>query len=72
MISVDDVRYVIFHGKIIEEYTDDPRGASCLMFAIIEDRCIHIVCSPKKDYLAVVTAYAPDLSQWSQDCERRL
>ena len=25
---------------------------------------VHVVCSPKEDYLAVITAYLPDEAQW--------
>jgi hypothetical protein len=37
-----------------------------------EDRLIHVVCSPKDDYLAIITAYVPDPSQWSPDFGRRV
>ncbi len=32
---------------------------------------IHVVCSPKKDYLAVMTAYLPQPDQWAPDYRRR-
>jgi hypothetical protein len=33
---------------------------------------IHVVCSPKDEYLAVITAYRPDPEQWSQDFRKRI
>lgn len=36
-------------------------------------RTIHVVCAPKKDYLAVITAYIPTLDKWEKDfkCRRK-
>ena len=49
MISVDEVRYVIEIGEIIEDYPEDERGHSCLLSGKGEDgRPIHVVCTPKK------------------------
>ena len=28
-------------------------------------RAIHLVCSPKDEYLAIITAYVPDEAEWS-------
>ena len=36
------------------------------------DRPVHEVCAPKKEYLAIITAYIPDLSHWSGDFKRRV
>lgn len=72
MITTGDVRAVVFEGAVIEAYPDDPRGRSCLMLGWIRDeRPVHVVCAPKGDYLAVITAYAPDSGQWSPDFTRR-
>jgi hypothetical protein len=30
-------------------------------------RAIHVVCSPKDEYLAIITAYLPDEDEWSDD-----
>ncbi|MFZ5906242.1 MAG: DUF4258 domain-containing protein [Nitrospirota bacterium] len=56
MISKDEVRDVIFNGEIIEDYPDDKRGHSCLMFRMsLKNRPIHVVCAPKEEYLARIT-----------------
>lgn len=60
-------------GELIEDYPDDFRGHSCLILGLgNEQRAIHIVCSPKDDYLAIITAYLPNPNQWSLDFKRRL
>lgn len=54
MISAPEVRIVIGHGKVIENYPEDQRGHSCLMMGYGSDgRPIHVVCSPKEEYLAI-------------------
>ncbi len=35
------------------------------------DRPIHVVCSPKNEYLAIITAYLPDKDEWSADLRFR-
>jgi len=68
MISRLDIRSVIFDGEVIEDYPEDQRGHSCLMLGFdATKRAIHVVCSPKNEYLAVITAYLPDIDEWSDD-----
>jgi len=60
MISAGDVKRVIRMGRIIEDYPEDKRGHSCLVEGKTADgRLIHVVCAPKTDYLAIITAYLP-------------
>lgn len=64
-ISPAEVQSVIFEGEIIEDYPEDSRGPSCLMAGFgIAKRLVHVVCSPKDDYLAVITAYLPNEEGW--------
>jgi hypothetical protein len=73
MISPADVREVLFRGEIIEDYPADPRGHSCLLLGRAQDgRPVHVVCAPKDEYLAVITAYVPESTQWDTDFKRRL
>ena len=65
MISTAEVRGVIERGEIIEDYPGDPRGHSCLMFGFSnQNRYLHLVCAPKDEYLAIITAYIPDKNEW--------
>ena len=72
MIAAADVRAVIAGGEVIEDYPDDARGHSCLLLGFdAAGRPTHVVCSPKVDYLAVITAYVPAPEQWSGDFRTR-
>ena len=72
MISASEVRKVIFEGEIIEDYPEDARGHSCLILGRgASDRPLHVVCSPKDEYLAVITAYVPRKDRWEDDVKSR-
>ena len=74
MILRDDVTETILKGQIIEEYQDDPRGKSYLLCCNLKSgRTIHVLCAPKKDYLAIITADIPTLDKWETDfrCRRK-
>jgi hypothetical protein len=47
-------------------------GHSCLLLGSADGgRAIHVVCAPKPDYLAIITAYIPHPDQWSADFKNR-
>jgi len=69
-IEMDEVKKVIFEGEIIEDYPEDTRGHSCLMFKIL-NRPIHVVCAPKDEYLAIITVYLPINDKWENDFKTR-
>ncbi len=71
MISTEEIRDAIFHGEIIEEYPEDVRGESCLVLNTAGLRPVHVVCAPRDDYLAVITAYLPSPDKWSDDFRMR-
>ena len=72
MISATEVKQVVRNGEIIEDYPDDIRGHSCLMLGKgFQRRAIHIVCSPKEEYLAVITAYLPSVQEWKNNFKER-
>lgn len=72
IISTAEVRTAIFEGEFIEEYPEDARGHSCLILGCGEgQRALHVVCAPKDEYLAVITAYIPIADQWSGDLKKR-
>ena len=73
LIAASEIRGVVEHGEIIEDYPEDARGHSCLMLGFGEGgRVIHVVCSPKDEYLAIITAYLPDAGEWSNDFRVRI
>ena len=72
MITAQEVRKVVMQGEIIEDYPDDARGHSCLLFGLGSGgRKLHVVCAPRHDYLAVVTAYVPGPHEWEQNFKVR-
>lgn len=73
LITTSEIRSVAEHGEIIENYPEDARGHSCLILGYGEgSRAIHIVSSPKDEYLAIITAYLPDEGEWSDDFRVRI
>ena len=72
MISTEEVRTVINKGQIIEDYPEDKRGHSCLLLGYgFEGRPIHVACSPKYDFLAIITAYLPSSEEWKNNFRER-
>jgi len=72
MITAQEVRRVITRGEIVEDYPEDARGHSCLMLGNGDSgRPVHVVCTPKAEYLAVITAYLPDPAEWQPGFKSR-
>ncbi|NCJ06100.1 DUF4258 domain-containing protein [Synechococcales cyanobacterium C] len=73
MIATTEVEAVVITGEVIEDYPEDARGHSCLILGYgRDDRAIHVVCAPKDEYLAILTAYLPNPNQWTLDFKGRL
>lgn len=71
-ISPYEVEYVILNGEIIEKYSKDNYGPSCLIYGISEvGKILHIHCSI--DPVWVITAYDPTLDpdEWESDFKKR-
>ena len=65
-IAVSEVKEAIISEgcEVIEDYPDDPRGPSCLIFGMTaKGQPLHIQCSYPPN-MAVITAYQPDPSEW--------
>jgi len=72
MIAVDEVQSVVMSGEVIEDYPEDARGHSCLMLGFDRGGSpIHVVCAPKLDYLAIITAFHPNPTEWRPDWRTR-
>ena len=65
-ISVQELREAVTSGEIIEDYPDDKRGPSCLIFGFtLTGRPLHIQCSyPSRPLVKVITLYEPDPKLW--------
>lgn len=72
MIAPSEILAVIMQGHVIEDYPQDVRGHSCLLQGYGDDkRDIHVVCAPKAEFLAIITAYLPTGEKWDQDIRTR-
>jgi hypothetical protein len=72
MISTAEVRNVVERGGLVEDYPEDVRGHSCLILGYgTGGTPIHVVCSPKDDYLAIITTYIPNLEEWEYGYRQR-
>ena len=72
LIGAAEVRHVVDMGEVIEDYPEDPRGHSCLLLGEgTDNRPLHVVCAPKAEYLAIITAYLPSRDQWEDDMRTR-
>ena len=72
LITPSEIRAVVEQGDLVEDYPEDPRGHSCLLLGQgNRQRSIHVVCSPKQDYLAIITAYLPSENEWESDLRTR-
>jgi hypothetical protein len=70
---VEDVKFVLQNGIIVNEYPDDKPYPSKLLFAIKNERALHIVCSENKieNSIIVITAYEPSPDIWQNDNRTR-
>ncbi|MBI3958387.1 MAG: DUF4258 domain-containing protein [Chloroflexi bacterium] len=67
-----EIEAVVWKGTAIEDYPDDVRGHSCLMSGVGQNaRPVHVVCAPKAEYLAIITAYLPAPERWDAEFRRR-
>ncbi|MBI3947043.1 MAG: DUF4258 domain-containing protein [Armatimonadetes bacterium] len=71
-IGDEELVLALAGGEILEDYPDDPRGASALVLGRIADgRWVHGVCAfdPGGD-LVVITTYVPELPKWLDERTR--
>ncbi len=59
------------HGEIIECYSEDKYGPSCLVFGEAKGKVLHIQCS--LDPVWIITAYDPRLfpEKWDHSFKKR-
>lgn len=59
-ISIKEIKQTILENDIIEEYSNDPRGSSCL----IGNENLHVVCGFRDEKVLIVTNYRPEEPVW--------
>ncbi len=71
-ISAGQIEQAISRGEIIEDYSYDVRGASCLILGFTaKGEPLHIVCGKAEEEIIIITAYEPSLSKWEEDLRTR-
>ena len=74
-ITIREIEEALLSSRceLIENYPDDPRGASCLLLGFTDlGRPIHAVCGlTLSDVIVMITVYRPDPDQWIDWRERR-
>lgn len=63
-ITVEEIEQTLLKGDIIETYSNDARGVSCLITGKVADKFFHIVCGMREDRLLIITVYKPKLPTW--------
>jgi len=71
LMSANEVEQVVLEGDLVEDHPDDVRGHCCLLLGAPDGRPVHAVCSPRAQYLAIITACLPEPTQWSPVFRRR-
>lgn len=70
-IMISDLENAIISGEILEDYPDDPRGASCLILGYSRDKPVHIVCGETKTgWMRIITVYLPKPPKWIDERTR--
>jgi len=70
----DEVKKIMLHGEIIEEYPEDKPFPSCLVFGFTEkQKPVHIVIAIDSDdqIIWVITVYSPSKEEWEDGFKRR-
>ena len=67
-----EMREAILDGTIVEDYPEDERGHSCLVYGQTgEGRHLHVVVSAFADPPIIITVYEPKPPRWETPTERR-
>lgn len=71
-IKISEVREALnsWMAEVIEDYPDDSRGSSCLVYGKTSNRVLHIHISYPPE-IVVITAYEPDPGKWESDKKSR-
>ena len=65
-LTLDDLEHVLLNGELIEQYPEDPRGESCLVWGRTASGVdVHAVCGKNSNgRLRIITDYIPKTPKW--------
>jgi len=67
-----EAKEALLSGEIIEDYPEDKRGHSCLIYGSSHGgKNLHLVCGRACDTLWIITIYEPDPAEWIDFKKRR-
>ena len=70
-IRISEMREAIQQGTVLENYPDDTRGPSCLIYGeTLNGRPLHIVCTSVKPVVFFITVYEPRYPKWLTPIKR--
>lgn len=70
-ITVTEIEEALLTGRILEQYKDTGRGASCLTVGFTEGgKPIHVVCGKRGGWLVIITLYIPNPPKFKTPYER--
>jgi hypothetical protein len=70
-IEVDDIMEAVINGEMVEDYPEDRRGHSCLIFGWSKGRPHHCVCTIVDNNVFLITVWIPDFENWMEDYKTR-
>ena len=75
MITTEELEEALKNCEIIEDYPEDPRGASCLVLGFAVERPVHAVCAIRQDpeEVLLITIYDPSRrpEKWTDNYRHR-
>jgi hypothetical protein len=65
-LTVLQLEVALSRCEVLESYSDDPRGESCLVLGFAPDgRAVHVVCGRNRlGHLVLITVYCPTMPKW--------
>ena len=71
-LDIADLEEALLNGQMLEEYPEDRRGSSCLVYGTSQGQPIHVVCGKNRsEWMVVVTVYIPSEPKWQSPTKRR-
>ena len=71
-LTIAQIEFALSNCNIIEQYPEDPRGASCLAVGFTKEGMpIHAVCGKNSaGHLIIITIYIPTMPKWKDPYTR--
>ncbi|MEO5328965.1 MAG: DUF4258 domain-containing protein [Magnetococcus sp. THC-1_WYH] len=70
-LSLEEVEQAILNGRMLEQYADTGRGASCLVVGFTYGgKPLHVVCGKLDNRMIIITVYIPTPPKFKTPFER--